>query len=143
VDLIFPHHEAEIAQMESISGKKPLVKYWLHTAFLNLNKTKMSKSLGNIITIKDVLKKYDGKVLRYFFLSNHYRTPINFSYDNLEQSKNALDRLNDSVRNLNLPELSLVISKGFFGNDSKLFNLGNAFLINDLSATMYFRYIYS
>jgi len=100
VDLIFPHHEAEIAQMESISGKKPLVKYWLHTAFLNLNKTKMSKSLGNFVTIKDALKKYEAKVLRYFFLSNHYRTPINFSYDILEQSKNGLERLNEFVRKL-------------------------------------------
>ncbi len=100
VDLIFPHHEAEIAQMESISGKKPLVKYWLHTAFLNIEKEKMSKSLGNFITIKDVLKKYDGKVLRYFFISNHYRTMINFSYELLDQSKNALERLNDFVRNL-------------------------------------------
>ncbi len=100
VDLIFPHHEAEIAQMESISGKKPLVRYWLHTAFLTLEKEKMSKSLGNIITIKDVLKKYDGKTLRYFFISNHYRTPINFSYDILEQSKNGLERLNEFIRNL-------------------------------------------
>ncbi len=100
VDLIFPHHEAEIAQMESISGKKPLVKYWLHTAFLNINKNKMSKSLKNFITIKEILEKYDGKVLRYFLISNHYRTPIDFSYENLEQSKNALERLNEFVRNL-------------------------------------------
>lgn len=100
VDLIFPHHEAEIAQMESISGKKPLVKYWLHTAFLNMDKEKMSKSLGNFVRIKEALKKYDGKVLRYFFVSNHYRTSINFSYDVLEQSKNGLERLNDFIRNL-------------------------------------------
>ena len=100
VDLIFPHHEAEIAQMESLSGKKPLVKYWLHTAFLNIEKEKMSKSLKNFITIKDVLKKYDGRVLRYFFVSQHYRTSINFSYDILEQSKNALERLNDFIMKL-------------------------------------------
>ncbi|MEK6922695.1 MAG: cysteine--tRNA ligase [Nanoarchaeota archaeon] len=100
VDLIFPHHEAEIAQMESISGKTPLVKYWLHTAFLNIDKKKMSKSLKNYITIKDALKKYNGKTVRYFFASNHYRTPINFSYDALEQSKNSLQRINDFVYNL-------------------------------------------
>lgn len=100
VDLIFPHHEAEIAQMEALSGKKPLVRYWLHTAFLNINKNKMSKSLKNFITIRDALKKYGGKVLRYFFASQHYRTPINFSYGILEQSKNALERLNDFARNL-------------------------------------------
>jgi len=100
VDLIFPHHEAEIAQMESISGKKPLVKYWLHTAFLTINKEKMSKSKKNFITIRDALEKYDGKVIRYFFISNHYRTPINFSYEILEQSKNALERINNFVTHL-------------------------------------------
>ncbi|MBS3151377.1 cysteine--tRNA ligase [Candidatus Woesearchaeota archaeon] len=100
VDLIFPHHEAEIAQMESISGKKPLVRYWLHTAFLNINKEKMSKSKGNFITIRAALEKYDGRVIRYFFASNHYRTPISFSLDLLEQSKNSLERLNNFVLNL-------------------------------------------
>ncbi len=100
VDLIFPHHEAEIAQMESISGKKPLVKYWLHTAFLTINKQKMSKSLKNFITIRDALEKYDNKTTRYFFASNHYRTPIDFSYDILEQSKNTLKGLNDFVNKL-------------------------------------------
>ena len=100
VDLIFPHHEAEIAQMESISGKKPLVRYWLHTAFLNLNKEKMAKSKGNFITIREALQKYDEKVVRYFFASNHYRTPINFSFESLEQSRNALERINNFVLNL-------------------------------------------
>ncbi|MBI2105440.1 cysteine--tRNA ligase [Candidatus Woesearchaeota archaeon] len=102
VDLIFPHHEAEIAQMESISGKKPLVKFWLHTAFLNINKEKMSKSKGNFITIREALNDYDGKIIRFFFASNHYRTPINFSFENLEQSKNALERLNNFVLNLKI-----------------------------------------
>ena len=100
VDLIFPHHEAEIAQMESISGKKPMVKYWLHTAFLNIDKKKMSKSLQNFVTIREALEKYDSKTIRYFFASNHYRTPINFSYDSLEQSKNTLSRINDFVHKL-------------------------------------------
>lgn len=95
IDLIFPHHEAEIAQMESISGKKPLVRYWIHTAFLTIDKAKMSKSLKNFVTIKDVLEKYDAKVLRFLFASSYHRTPIGFSYANLEQSKNALERLNE------------------------------------------------
>lgn len=101
-DLIFPHHEAEIAQMESISGKKPFVRYWLHTEFLNINKAKMSKSLGNILSIKEVLKNYDAKVLRYFYASSHYRTAIYFDFEQLEQAKNSLQRLNDfmlSVKN--------------------------------------------
>lgn len=100
IDLIFPHHEAEIAQMESISGKKPLVKYWIHTAFLNINKKKMSKSLKNFVTIREALEKYDGNVIRYFFVSNHYRTTLDFSYEVLEQNKNSLERLNDFARKL-------------------------------------------
>ena len=99
IDLIFPHHEAEIAQMESLSNK-PLVKYWVHTAFLNINKEKMSKSLGNFITIKELLKKYSPKLIRYFFLSQHYRTSIEFSEDLIENSKNALQRINDFILKL-------------------------------------------
>jgi cysteinyl-tRNA synthetase len=98
-DLIFPHHEAEIAQMESASGKKPLVKYWIHTGFLNISGTKMSKSLGNFITISDLLKKYDYRLLRFFYITKQYRTPIDFSYDLIDQSKTALDRLNEFVNN--------------------------------------------
>ena len=97
-DLIFPHHEAEIAQMESTSGKKPFVRYWLHTGFLNVKGQKMAKSLGNFVTIKDALKKYDSKVLRFFYISGHYRSPIDFSEDLLDKAKNSLERLNDFVR---------------------------------------------
>src|SRR3989338_5688122 len=99
-DLIFPHHEAEIAQMEASSGKKPFVKYWLHTGFLNVKGQKMAKSLGNFVTIKEALKKYDSKVLRFFYISAHYRSPIDFSEELLEQAKNSLERLNDFVRNI-------------------------------------------
>lgn len=99
-DLIFPHHEAEIAQMESASGKKPFVKYWLHTGFLNVKGQKMAKSLGNFITIRDALKKYEPKVLRFFYISAHYRSPIDFSEELVEQAKNSLERLNDFVRNI-------------------------------------------
>lgn len=97
-DLIFPHHEAEIAQQECASGKEPFVKYWLHTGFLNVKGQKMAKSLGNFTTIKDALKKYNPKVLRMFYLSAHYRSPIDFSEELLEQAKNSLERLNDFAR---------------------------------------------
>lgn len=93
LDLIFPHHEAEIAQMESATGKKPMVKYWLHTGFLNVSGEKMSKSLGNFITIEELLKEYDPQVFRYFVLSTHYRSPIDFSDEALQQSQNSLKRI--------------------------------------------------
>tara|TARA_Y100000296_G_C5166742_1_gene255068 strand:- start:151 stop:1485 length:1335 start_codon:yes stop_codon:yes gene_type:complete len=96
-DLIFPHHEAEIAQMESISGKKPLVKYWMHTGFLNINKTKMSKSLGNFKTIKDILKKYSGEAIRYFIISAQYRKLIDLSEKALENSENSYKRLKNII----------------------------------------------
>ncbi|MBI5680194.1 MAG: cysteine--tRNA ligase [Methanobacterium sp.] len=93
LDLIFPHHEAEIAQMESATGKKPMVKYWLHTGFLNVSGEKMSKSLGNFITIKELLEEYDPQVFRFFVLSTHYRSPIDFSDESLQQSQNSLKRI--------------------------------------------------
>src|SRR3989344_2775914 len=98
-DLIFPHHEAEIAQMESLT-KKPLVKYWMHVGFLNVKSTKMSKSLGNFITIKDALKKYSPETLRMFFISTHYRSPIDFSENSLKQAKANLDRINNFLINI-------------------------------------------
>lgn len=93
LDLIFPHHEAEIAQMESATGKKPMVKYWMHTGFLNVSGEKMSKSLGNFITITELLKEYDPQVFRFFVLSTHYRSPIDFSDEALKQSQNSLKRI--------------------------------------------------
>jgi len=93
LDLIFPHHEAEIAQMESLSGKKPLVKIWMHTGFLSINKEKMSKSLGNFSTIKEVLKQHSPETLRYLFLSTHYRKPLEFSQNALENAKSSIVRL--------------------------------------------------
>jgi len=101
MDLIFPHHEAEIAQMESISGKKPLVRYWLHTGFLEIDKEKMGKSKGNFFTIKDIIAKgHDARHLRYFFLSAHYRKPLNFSLESLEAAKNAYEKLKNIVSEL-------------------------------------------
>ena len=96
-DLIFPHHEAEIAQMESASGKKPLVKYWMHTGFLSVGGKKMSKSLGNFITIRDILKKYNDEVLRLLFITTHYRDPLNFSLKSLQGAQDAYLRLKNII----------------------------------------------
>ncbi len=100
LDLIFPHHEAEIAQMEAVSGKKPFVKYWMHNAFVQINNEKMSKSLNNFKTIKDLLQKYDPEVLRFLILSTHYRNPINFAEEILENAKNSLARLQEIINKL-------------------------------------------
>ena len=91
-DLIFPHHDNEIAQSEAASGK-PFVKYWLHNGFVNINAEKMSKSLGNFFTIKEVLERYDAEVLRFFLLSAHYRSPIDFSDQNLKDAELGLERI--------------------------------------------------
>ena len=93
LDLIFPHHEAEIAQMESISGKKPLVRFWMHTGFLNIDKEKMSKSLGNFSTIRNLLKNYSPEILRYLFISTSYRKPLDFSNGSLENASSSYARL--------------------------------------------------
>ena len=92
MDLIFPHHENEIAQSEGASGQ-PFVRYWLHNGFLNVDNEKMSKSLGNFFTIRDVLKRYDGETLRFFMLRTHYRSPFNFSDGLLDEARTALRRL--------------------------------------------------
>jgi len=94
-DLIFPHHEAEIAQMEAISGKKPMVKYWLHTGFLTVKGKKMAKSLGNFITIRDFLKNHPARILRLFVLKSHYLSPINYSEKEIEQAKKQLERIDE------------------------------------------------
>jgi len=91
-DLVFPHHENEIAQSEAATGK-PFVRYWIHNAFLNIGGEKMSKSLGNIVTMDQVLAKYPPMVVRYFFLSAHYRQPMDYGPESLEESRKALDRL--------------------------------------------------
>ncbi len=90
-DLIFPHHENEIAQSEAYSGKK-FVNYWLHNGFVNINQEKMSKSLGNFFTIRDILDRYDAEIVRLFLLSTHYRSPIDFSDANLKDARAGLDR---------------------------------------------------
>lgn len=91
-DLVFPHHENEIAQSEAANGV-PFAKYWMHNAFLNIDGTKMSKSLGNFFTVRDISEKYDLQVLRFFMLSAHYRSPLNFSADLMEAAKSGLERI--------------------------------------------------
>ncbi len=98
-DLIFPHHENEIAQSECCNGK-PFAKYWLHNAFLNIDNRKMSKSLGNFFTVREISEKYDLQVLRFFMLSAHYRSPLNFSAELMEASANGLERIRNAVSNL-------------------------------------------
>lgn len=98
-DLIFPHHENEIAQSECCNGK-PFAHYWMHNGFLNIDNKKMSKSLGNFFTVRDISEKYDLQVLRFFMLSAHYRSPLNFSAELMEAAGNGLERIRNAVSNL-------------------------------------------
>ena len=108
-DLIFPHHENEIAQSEAANGKE-FARYWMHNAFLNIDNKKMSKSLGNFFTVREISEQYDLQVLRFFMLSAHYRSPLNFSADLMEASKNGLTRILTAVERL--AELSAAASGG-------------------------------
>ena len=119
LDLKFPHHENEIAQSECCSGKT-LANHWMHVAPLNVNGKKMSKSLGNFVTIKDVLKEYHPEVLRIFFYLTHYRKPINFNENSINDAKNILDKLYESIREFD--ESKLEVDKLFsvkFNNSLK------------------------
>ncbi len=98
-DLIFPHHENEIAQSEAANGV-PFARYWLHNAFLKIDNQKMSKSLGNFFTVREISEKYDLQVLRFFMLSAHYRSPLNFSEELMESAKNSLQRIVTAAENL-------------------------------------------
>ncbi|MDD2216073.1 MAG: cysteine--tRNA ligase [Eubacteriales bacterium] len=98
-DLAFPHHENEIAQSEAMTGK-PFANYWMHNGYITIDNEKMSKSKGNFFTVRDILKQYDGEVIRFFLLSGHYRNPINFSEELMIQSKNSLARMQNAKNNL-------------------------------------------
>ena len=98
-DLIFPHHENEIAQSEAHNGKQ-FANYWMHNGYITIDKEKMSKSKGNFFTVRDILKDYDGEVMRFFLLSGHYRNPINFSKELMDQAKNGLARMQNAKENL-------------------------------------------
>lgn len=116
-DLIFPHHENEIAQSESANGKE-FARYWMHNAFLNIDNKKMSKSLGNFFTVREISEQYDLQVLRFFMLSAHYRNPLNFSSDLMESSKNGLERILTAVERLKSLEAGAKTG-GFFAGEEK------------------------
>ena len=99
-DLIFPHHENEIAQSEGCSGQHPAVRYLLHNGFITINSEKMSKSLNNFFLVKDILEQYSPDALRYFLLSTHYRSPLDFSDERLEEANKSLERLSTAIENL-------------------------------------------
>ena len=111
-DLKFPHHENEIAQSECVTGKE-FAKVWMHTGSLRIDKEKMSKSLKNFITIKDALKHNTSEVLRFFLISSHYRSPLNYSEEGLSESKTSLDRLYNALKDLTLEE-NLVSKSNYF-----------------------------
>ena len=111
-DLKFPHHENEIAQSECVTGKE-FAKVWMHTGSLRIDKEKMSKSLKNFITIKDALKHNTAEVLRFFLISSHYRSPLNYSEEGLSESKTSLDRLYNALKDLTLEE-NLVSKSNYF-----------------------------
>ena len=103
IDLSFPHHENEIAQSEAANGK-PFANYWLHNAFLNIDNKKMSKSLNNFFTVRDVANEVGYAPIRFFMLSAHYRSPINYTRDVIEQAQNALSRINSAINNIKFLE---------------------------------------
>ncbi|MEK6972621.1 MAG: cysteine--tRNA ligase [archaeon] len=136
-DLIFPHHENEIAQSECCFGKKPFVKYWLHSGFLTVSGQKMSKSLGNYIVVEDLLKEYSAEEFRFFIAQSHYRSPINFSKEEMKKSRNALNGLNEFIQRLldlqNSGSLSIIkdvnlARKNFIKEMDSDFNLPKAWV---------------
>ncbi len=118
-DLIFPHHENEIAQSEAMSGKL-FAKYWLHNGYLKIDNKKMSKSLGNILKIRELCQKYNGSVIRHFLLSAHYRSPLNFSLDQIEQSKNSMETLNNIIYNMQFLEQQSKLTEKMNSEDTAL-----------------------
>jgi cysteinyl-tRNA synthetase len=126
-DLIFPHHENEIAQAEAATGK-PFVRHWIHNGFVNINQEKMSKSLGNIFTIKDVLKQYQPEVVRLFLLSHHYRSPVDFSPENMRDAESGLDRIYAAMAEID----SLVPDNAYPGVREELLNEAERSLYYDV-----------
>ena len=124
-DLIFPHHENEIAQSEAANGVE-FSKYWMHNGFLNIDNKKMSKSLGNFFTVREVSERYDLQVLRFFMLSAHYRSPLNFSAELMEAAKNGLERILTAAEHLrhllqNAPDVSLTEQEEALLKEGKTF----------------------
>ena len=125
-DLVFPHHENEIAQSEAANGKE-FAKYWMHNAFLNIDNRKMSKSLGNFRTVREISEQYDLQVLRFFMLSAHYRSPLNFSADLMEASRNGLERIVNAADNLKFLKKNAANEK-MTEEENKLFAHTDAFV---------------
>ncbi len=118
-DLIFPHHENEIAQSEAATGKK-FVRYWMHNGFVTVNKEKMSKSLGNFFTIREILEKYDAEAVRLFLLSTHYRSEIDFSHDSLREASEKLSRLYNTLERLRI-EMRKSSEDGYANDEEREF----------------------
>lgn len=127
-DLIFPHHENEIAQSEAANGKT-FSKYWLHNGFINVDNEKMSKSKGNFFTLRDIVKEVPYDVVRFFILSGHYRSPINFSRDLMESAGNGLDRIKNSYKNLEF-YTEKAIDKEMSNNEKALLKEADKFRMN-------------
>jgi cysteinyl-tRNA synthetase len=128
-DLLFPHHENEIAQSEAFTGK-PFAKYWIHNGFITIDKEKMSKSLGNFFTIKEVLDKFDPEVVRFFLLSTHYRSPIEFSDDQLREAESSIDRYYTTIVRINDFLGTLIVSTSLEkknGGEEEFSNAGKIF----------------
>ena len=125
-DLIFPHHENEIAQSEAANGKE-FARYWMHNAFLNIDNRKMSKSLGNFRTVREISEQYDLQVLRFFMLSAHYRSPLNFSADLMEASKNGLERILNATDNLK-HLIASVAAEEMSAEEKEAFSKTNAYV---------------
>ncbi|MDP2642607.1 MAG: cysteine--tRNA ligase [Candidatus Peregrinibacteria bacterium] len=127
LDLVFPHHECEVAQSLCAFGQDAFAKYWMHNGFINIDNEKMSKSLGNFFTLRNVFEKYDPKVVRFMFLQTHYRNPINFSFDLLDQSKAGLIRVRDCIRNLKFEAENSAEGEDYSGIQEKLAGLKSDF----------------
>ncbi|MBQ7557465.1 MAG: cysteine--tRNA ligase [Lachnospiraceae bacterium] len=125
-DLIFPHHENEIAQSEAATGEEPFARYWMHNAFLNIDSHKMSKSAGNFFTVRDILKKYDPQVLRFFMLSAHYRNPLNFSAELMQNAENGYNRIVNCGEDLDF-KLEKAGESPLTGDEEKLLGEAGAF----------------
>lgn len=146
IELIFPHHEAEIAQAEATTGIKPYVKYWIHTGLLTINKEKMSKSLGNIVRVADALEKYSPETLRLWIASTHYRKPLDYNEKDLEVAKNKVKRIAFTLQKIKenfdkAPSTKAVFSKKIETLEKQFFNAMKDDMNTPLALTHFFKII--
>jgi len=132
LDLAFPHHENEIAQSEGLHGV-PFARYWMHNAFVRIDKEKMSKSLGNFIQLRDLLKDYDPMVIRYYYIQHHYRAPLDFSYEELENARRVYSKLVKAFENV--PALEQDEHVGKLVRGEPVVERMSAFLREDLNTS--------